>query len=953
MSQPHPDSSAQPPADGAEGVRIAGYEVLGRIGKGGMGTVHEARQISMDRPVALKILAQRLADSEEFVARFLREARSAAKLRHPHIVQAIDVGQAEGCYYFAMELVDGEGLSALVRRDGPPDQEQALRWMKQVCSALVAAHKAGIVHRDIKPSNVLVDREGQVRVADFGLAHELQDEAGLTADGKALGTPGYVAPEIARGGEGDARSDLYSLGATFFHVLAGRPPFEGQTSGQTVLKQVSEPAPALAEAAPGVDRRLCRIIDRLLAREPEARYPSAQALLDELEALGTLRRRPTAAPTAPARARRAEVAFHPRRRGRHQSIGALVGSVVVAAVMVGLVVLVVTRPTDRGGGQGAEARAAFEAAVAYRAERPDDVEGAIERYEGVAARFPGTAWASRASEKVTELEEMQAQGPKGKGGFHQALSALRDEVSGLTGRDRFGAALERIDAFRAEHPDGADAARRLSKEVLRRAERRYRQLAENADKAARQKDFDAARDAVRPALGFGLPAFAKRARRKLGQINDRQEHAEQYARWEAIRMRSDKLAKQERWDDAVAVLDEATELPLPDVKELIAEQTQAVQAARKKALGAARADYRRRADEVWDLFRQRRYDAARRLLDRLATDPATEGAADLLAADRQAADLLGEFWDQVEGGVGRRVGRQLAIDGPVGRVKGVEDGVVTLSAGGVEIDRHVHRMTTDQAVGMADLTDDRRERLLLGVFLLAEGKRLEEAGEALAAAGDDPAVRYYRRRLHDLRHDAEALAERARDERPGGWYPLFDGRSLAGWRVVRRFPRRGEGGRVVADAGKGMIGFWESGGLTGIVWDGEFPTDRYEVRVEAMRVKGGGRFCDIHFPVGGSHCVVQVGEGYVGLDLVNGQAARRNGTAHRGRFHNGRWYTLGLRVSPQRIEVEVDGERVVDVARDGARFSTAPWYAALRPFGISSHRTRAAYRAIELRRMGD
>ncbi len=273
---------------GAKTTRLGGFEVLGKLGKGGMGTVLKARQVSMDRLVALKILPKKLAEDERFVQRFLREARSAARLRHPNIVQAHDVGFVDGYYFFAMEFVDGQTLSEIVGREGPLEANRALDAMKQVASALAAAHKEGIVHRDIKPANIMIDKDGQVRVTDFGLAKRTEGDVEVTADGAVVGTPAYVAPEMAKGGEADHRSDLYSLGATVFCALAGRPPFEGKNFSEIIVKQVNEPAPPLASLAPRVDRRLCHIVDRLLRKNPEARYPSATALLDDLNGLGKL-----------------------------------------------------------------------------------------------------------------------------------------------------------------------------------------------------------------------------------------------------------------------------------------------------------------------------------------------------------------------------------------------------------------------------------------------------------------------------------------------------------------------------------------------------------------------------------------------------------------------------------------------------------------------------------------
>ena len=332
--------------------RIAGYEVLGFIGRGGMGNVFKARQVSMDRTVALKLLPSRLAQNERFVERLTREAHAAARLSHPNIVHAYDVGEADGHCYFAMEYIDGEGLDAVLRRNGPLKPERARQAMMQVTSALVAAHEAGVIHRDIKPSNLLIDTKGRVRVADFGLAKQLEGDETAAAIGESLGTPAYAAPEVCAGKDIDARADLYSLGATFFHLLAGRPPFDDADAARVLVRQVKEQPPALAEVAPQVDSRLCRIIDRLLRKNPANRHPSARALLDELEALGELKPNGTElreAPTEPLRpGQRLLQQFEDEQRsgtgqGRRRRI-VIVAAAVAAVCVAGLTVALWPRP---------------------------------------------------------------------------------------------------------------------------------------------------------------------------------------------------------------------------------------------------------------------------------------------------------------------------------------------------------------------------------------------------------------------------------------------------------------------------------------------------------------------------------------------------------------------------------------------------------------------------------
>ncbi|MBM4039870.1 MAG: DUF1080 domain-containing protein, partial [Planctomycetes bacterium] len=282
---------ATSPANGADplvGQSLGQFEIVELIGRGGMGAVYKARQPSLDRWVAIKILSPALSEDAAFVARFAREARAAAAVSHRNIIEIIDVATAGGYHYIAMGYVDGESLAALIHREGRLPQDRALGIMKQTTAALAAAHEAGIIHRDIKPSNILLDRSGEVRVSDFGLAKRLAADASTSTDEQPLGTPAYVSPEMATGKEVDARTDLYSLGATFFHALAGHPPFEGESFSDLIVKVVREPAPPLAEVVSDVDPRLCGIIDRLLRKDPAERPASAQALANELGTLGEL-----------------------------------------------------------------------------------------------------------------------------------------------------------------------------------------------------------------------------------------------------------------------------------------------------------------------------------------------------------------------------------------------------------------------------------------------------------------------------------------------------------------------------------------------------------------------------------------------------------------------------------------------------------------------------------------
>jgi hypothetical protein len=260
------------------------YELLEEIARGGMGVVYRARQIGLDRTVALKmILAGQLAGDED-VQRFYREARTAAQLQHPNIVAIHDVGRHEGQHYFSMDYVAGWSLADLVREEVLPPA-QAARYLVPVAEAIHYAHQHGVLHRDLKPANVLIDLSGQPRVTDFGLAKRT-DHRGLTATGAVVGTPSYMPPEQASSNRGQLgpASDVYSLGAILYEVVTGRPPFRAATPLDTLLQVLeAEPAPP-ALLNPDVNRDLETIILKCLAKEPARRYASAQQLADDLRA---------------------------------------------------------------------------------------------------------------------------------------------------------------------------------------------------------------------------------------------------------------------------------------------------------------------------------------------------------------------------------------------------------------------------------------------------------------------------------------------------------------------------------------------------------------------------------------------------------------------------------------------------------------------------------------------
>lgn len=271
------------------GDPLGHYILVEELGRGGMGVVFKAHEESLDRHTAIKILSPRLARDPDLVTRFLSEARAVARLNHPNIIQVHYVGQQEDIYFFAMEFVEGRDFLSIIRERKQLTEREAAEFVRQAAQGLLHAQRKGVIHRDIKPANLMLSRDDVVKIADFGLARKVDVATGeslhLTMSGAVVGTPHYMSPEQVNGEKADHRSDIYALGATLYHMLAGRPPYVGESSALIMVHHLQSPLPPIREFNPSVSPATQAILAKALAKEPSDRYQGYEELIRDLDAI--------------------------------------------------------------------------------------------------------------------------------------------------------------------------------------------------------------------------------------------------------------------------------------------------------------------------------------------------------------------------------------------------------------------------------------------------------------------------------------------------------------------------------------------------------------------------------------------------------------------------------------------------------------------------------------------
>jgi hypothetical protein len=712
QAQPVPLEPATTPASltptpEAGTTELAGFKIIGKIGGGGMGVVFKAMQVSMDRVVALKVLSPKLAANKAYIERFLREARAAAKLDHPNIVRGIDAGLDKGYYFLAMEYVDGESVSQRLQRLGRIEERDALSIVLQAAQALDHAQQAGgIIHRDIKPDNILITAAGIAKLADLGLAKSTEDDAGLTRVGATIGTPHYVSPEQARGEQNlDTRSDIYSLGATLYHMVTGSPPFSGETPSVVLSRHVNEPLVPTRQRNPNVSPSAAAIVEKMLQKDPAKRYQTPAELIEDLEcALEgkelAYAKRAAAAPK-PAEAQKPRAPAKRDEEPRRSPTPYIIGGTLAAAAVIVAVIVIFARPPkppaeppkvaeqpkpdpakEQAEQRSREAAEALQKAHDFASKHETDFALVAAEFDAVAKRFPGTASAKEAESAVKQWRlKWIAAGDK-------EYERLKQEVDDLIAKKQFGAAIKR--------------AATLPQNLL------TRQVQEKQKKLLEE-----------------IPAQAQAA-------------------YDEMRTQAEALAAESKFEDALKLLAVAQGMGIDDLvakaTKLSDEIRQRQQATLTEAQKAAQEFLKKLDTDLLDALSKRDYARAETVMTAARADKMAQGLRGDVDSRGAVIAALGRFWAKVNKGAETLIAKKarMTVKDKEGVVVAVKEGRLMVDLGGVQLPRELKSLTTRELAKIAEAACDEKsgaDHALLGVFYMAEGDTRQAQAELAKAKG--------------------------------------------------------------------------------------------------------------------------------------------------------------------------------------------------------------------------
>jgi len=507
------------------GKKVGGYEILELLGQGSMGVVFKAKQLSMDRIVALKVLPTKLAQDQTYVQRFITEARAAGRLNHPYIVGVYDVVKFANTYAFSMDYVDGQTVRQRLEETGPLREDEALGIVRQVAAALAEAHSQGILHRDVKPDNIMLDRDGKAMLSDLGLAKVTKPGRGSTTSGQSAGTPLYMSTEEAKAEAIDHRSDIYSLGATLFHMVTGEPPFDGPTAAAVIVKHATEKVPDASKLYPNVSIACSRLIRRMMAKSPGSRPDTAFDVINAVDkALASDPGERTARQRRVGTATQSTQTTETPGMTSRQKYGVIAAAavVVICALVFGIVTMR-RRAAERRRKQeirlaeeqrkaaeaevkrkAAEAAAAsyeaFAAIVEWCEANPEDLEGWRTGYLDFLEKHPESAEAERARLRIEDIAKLIAE--KRVKDKYEALVA---RANAMAARLRYGEAVTLLRERARSGDRFAAKANAAAAGIVSQARAKYGELKAAADALSDAGRFDAAKAMLRPVMeDFGI-----------------------------------------------------------------------------------------------------------------------------------------------------------------------------------------------------------------------------------------------------------------------------------------------------------------------------------------------------------------------------------------------------------------------------------------------------------------
>ena len=703
---------------------LAGFEILERIGQGGMGTVFRARQKELNRSIALKVLLPRLARSKAFVERFFREARAAGRLSHPNIVAAIDVGEAEGFYYFAMEFVDGEPLTRLLAREGPLPEARALAIAADVARALDHAHTNGLIHRDVKPDNIMIAADGAVRVADFGLARAIDAaprEAGKAA-GQFVGTPHYVSPEQIRSEPDiDCRADIFSLGVTLFEMLTSERPFQGSNPMAIAAAIASEPLPSLRKARPQLGLATCRVVEKMTAKDRDRRYATpaeAAAALDAAAAAPHIAARTH--PPAMQGARKAPPPRRPARRRRRSKTPVLISVALGIAAHVALFLFLYPRlsrkPKPRPG----------TAPATHHAPAPTTAAPA----PATSTALSGAELLDQLTRAVAQVNQLESQSPRAYGAL---TTRLRQILEAFPPDRQAQLPPEGLEMFRQTQ----SRLQRIEGDLAQAIEADLQERTRRADALLAEGKLDAALGVFGP-LPPNIRTPAATAR--LATLRTRCQ-TRAAAAFDAIDARGKALLAEGKLAEARALLTPYAACSVASVADRARSALASVKAqeellgaeARKRAAGL----YRKTIVAVLGHLAAHRHEQADKALLAALVAPELKPVYGRLREVQPLVRAASQIWEYARAGARRlQRGEQIRVGGLAGKFVRFQDDQLHLDFGGASSARPIDALRDEEFTdlvrrGCGQVTPQTEAQL--GLFFLAV-RRYEAARAHIGAA---------------------------------------------------------------------------------------------------------------------------------------------------------------------------------------------------------------------------